>query len=166
MQRFTIILCFLFAILFTGCFGNVRWEERQGGDSNKMNWIPVCPACGFVMDYDRLQCINPNCNMLLTWKDKIVYPENCDEWLEDEIMAASQQEEDQERTHQQKIQKEEEQSTEENSKTSEKEQSIEEDSQTSEKEDSAQENTENTEESQQEEKQESDDDWDFSEDAW
>lgn len=164
MQRFTIILCFLFAILFTGCFGNVRWEERQGGDSNKMNWIPVCPACGFVMDYDRLQCINPNCNMLLNWKDKIVYPENCDEWLEDEIMAASQQEEDKEREHQQK---EEEQSTEESSQTSEKEQSVEESSQTSEKENASQDTTENTEESQQkEEKQESDDDWDFSEDAW
>lgn len=149
-------------MLFTGCFGNVRWEERQGGNSNKMNWIPVCPACKFVMDYDRLQCINPNCNMLLNWRDKIVYPENGDEWLEDEIMAASQKEEEQEREQQEQKQ---EQSIEQEEEIKEQEETKEEESSQEIKETT--EPTEEKQESQEkEEKQESDDDWDFSEDAW
>jgi len=97
MKYIQILFVLIILLLFSGCFGRVQWEERQGGEENKINWIPVCPNCKFAIDYDRLQCNNPKCYTLLTWQDKIIYPENQDSWLEDEQLAATQREEDKEK---------------------------------------------------------------------
>jgi hypothetical protein len=41
----------------------------------KKRWIPVCPSCQQVVNFETAQCINPDCRILLTWQDKVIYAE-------------------------------------------------------------------------------------------
>jgi hypothetical protein len=62
-----------------GCIGKVQWVERKGETEN--HWIPTCPKCQQVVDYESLQCKNPECRILLAWSDKTLYAKNM--YLED-----------------------------------------------------------------------------------
>ena len=80
---FIMILAWTIALSgMSGCIGKVRWVERKGGQPQTDNWIPICPDCKQVVDYDSLQCKNPNCRILLSWSDKIIYADKL--YLEDQ----------------------------------------------------------------------------------
>ncbi len=66
-------LMILIVILLMGCVGKVQWVQRPGGTPEAMHWIPTCPYCQHVVNYDTLQCQNPDCRVLLTWSDKELY---------------------------------------------------------------------------------------------
>ncbi len=67
-------LCCIFVLLIcSSCISKVQWEERLGGTPEEKHFIPVCPKCHEVVDYESLSCPNPNCRELLTWSDRSEY---------------------------------------------------------------------------------------------
>lgn len=74
MANVTRIAIFIwFLANFSGCIGGVVWIEREGGSPRDKHWVPVCPACQQVVNFESMQCINPDCRILLTWHDKVIY---------------------------------------------------------------------------------------------
>lgn len=68
---YIMICCFLM-----GCISKVEWVQRPGGNPSAQHWIPTCPVCHHVVDYEARQCSNPECRELLTWTDKDMYAPN------------------------------------------------------------------------------------------
>lgn len=64
MSKILRLLLILLIWALSGCIAKVEWEER------KDHWLPVCPSCRQVVNFQVLQCNNPKCKTLLRWRDK------------------------------------------------------------------------------------------------
>ncbi len=74
-----LALCAFFLII-PSCVGKVKWVTREGGNPVVAeNWVPTCPDCGQVANFEALQCVNPECRILLSWEDKKLFIESLEE---------------------------------------------------------------------------------------